>query len=206
MTIEKSTTLYEVLVRFDETGAVKGGHVIDMETVKDTNTDEILSARETAARPITEAEVGDVIGASNAQNIEQIAQLEAERDAAVADKEAVETDKAEAVAAIEAERDSALAKIAELEAQLSPLDTQGFAVLRPVQVRLALLGAGVTSDQVDAVISAIPDAIERETARTYWEYAEQVHRDHPLIGSLGAALGLSGDEIDALWAQAAQIN
>ena len=97
------------------------------------------------------------------------------------------------------------AQIEALTARLAPVDQQGFAVLTAVQVRLGLLAAGITGAQVDAVIASIPDATQRATAATYWDYATEYHRDHPLIATLSAALGLTSAQIDAMWRAAANI-
>lgn len=70
------------------------------------------------------------------------------------------------------------------------------------QARLALLQAGLLS-QVDAAIDAIPEAAQREAARVEWEYRTIVRRDSQLVVSLGAALGLTGEQIDELFRQAA---
>jgi hypothetical protein len=75
--------------------------------------------------------------------------------------------------------------------------------LTPVQVRIALRQAGITSAMVDAVIAAISDPVERDIAATYWEYATQIHRDHPLIASFATGLGLTSEQVDTMWQAAA---
>lgn len=78
------------------------------------------------------------------------------------------------------------------------------AAIRPVsmrQARLALLAAGKLAD-VDTALNAMPSP-QKEAARIEWEYAAEVRRDAPLIAALGGALGLSEDQIDALFAAAA---
>lgn len=70
------------------------------------------------------------------------------------------------------------------------------------QARLALLDAGLLS-RVDAAIDAIPDPIEREASRIEWEYRTEVYRNSQLVLSLGAALGLTDNQIDELFRQAA---
>lgn len=76
--------------------------------------------------------------------------------------------------------------------------------LTAAQLRLALLGLGVTAAQVEAAIAAMPvTEMEREAARIQWEYATTFQRDHPLVVALGAALGLTEAQIDAAWREAA---
>ena len=72
------------------------------------------------------------------------------------------------------------------------------------QARRALLDAGLL-DQVDAAIAAIADATERRQAEIDWEYATTVERLWPWVQTLGAALGLSAEALDALFEQAATL-
>lgn len=74
------------------------------------------------------------------------------------------------------------------------------------QLRLALLGLGLTGAQVEAQIAAMPGTpAQREAAMIEWEYATTYQRDHPLVALLGAALGLTTAQIDAAWKEAATI-
>ena len=72
------------------------------------------------------------------------------------------------------------------------------------QARRALLDAGLL-DQVDAAIAAIADATERRQAEIDWEYATTVERLWPWVQTLGAALGLSAEDLDALFSAAAHL-
>lgn len=72
------------------------------------------------------------------------------------------------------------------------------------QTRRALLDAGLL-DQVDAAIAAIADATERRQAEIDWEYATTVERLWPWVQTLGAALGLSAEALDALFELAATL-
>lgn len=74
------------------------------------------------------------------------------------------------------------------------------------QLRLALLRLGVTGDQVEAQIAAMPGTpIEREAAMIEWRDSSTYQRDHPLVVALGAALGLTAAQIDNAWREAATI-
>lgn len=70
------------------------------------------------------------------------------------------------------------------------------------QLRLGLVLNGFTLAQVEATIEAIEDEQDREVARIEWEYASQFDRAHPLIEQVGAALGLTPEQIDAMWNEA----
>lgn len=71
-----------------------------------------------------------------------------------------------------------------------------YAPVTPRQARLALSAAGLL-DTVNAAITQAGGA----TLIT-WEYATQIRRDDPLITQLGATLGLTTAQIDALFTQA----
>ena len=58
--------------------------------------------------------------------------------------------------------------------------------------------------EVEATVSAIPGT-EGRVARNWWAEAVEFRRDHPLVASLGSALGLSSTEIDAAFVAAAQL-
>ena len=69
-----------------------------------------------------------------------------------------------------------------------------------LQARRALRAAGLY-DTVKAAVEAAPDPDVRDS----WEYAAVWHRDAVWIATLGAQLGLSQAEIDALFVQAASL-
>ena len=72
------------------------------------------------------------------------------------------------------------------------------------QARLALLGAGLL-DSVNAAIAAITDPVQRKAAQIEWEYAQTVDRDSPFTQQLAAGLGLTSEQLDALFTQAAAL-
>jgi hypothetical protein len=73
------------------------------------------------------------------------------------------------------------------------------------QIRLWLLGKGVSMAAVDAAINALPDAAEREAVQVEWEYAPYVERSHPMLVPLAAALGLTEEQVDQAFVEAAVI-
>jgi len=73
------------------------------------------------------------------------------------------------------------------------------------QVRLWLIGAGIALATVDAAIAGIADAATREMVGVEWEYAPYIERSHPMLVPLGAALGLSEEQIDAAFVEAARL-
>jgi len=80
--------------------------------------------------------------------------------------------------------------------------------LRPLtarQLRLGLVTKGISLSSVEAAIDAIDDQTDREVARIEWEYATTFERSHPLVNQIGAALGLTPEQIDAMWTEAAAL-
>lgn len=77
--------------------------------------------------------------------------------------------------------------------------------ISPRQLRLGLLGIGVTPAQVTLTLEAIEDVNERAAALVEWEYALDIRRDHPLVTSLGQSLGKTDHEIDQLFIEAEKI-
>ena len=72
-------------------------------------------------------------------------------------------------------------------------------VVSPRQVRLLLLSQGLLS-QVEAMI-----AQQDEATKITWQYAEEFRRDNPLLNGLAANLGLSNEQIDQFFIQAAAL-
>lgn len=83
-----------------------------------------------------------------------------------------------------------------------PMNQQELDALVPqvVSRRQALraLDAAGLLDNVEAQIALLPRAAQIE-----WANATEFRRDHPLIGQLGAALGLLDNDVDALFVTAA---
>lgn len=71
--------------------------------------------------------------------------------------------------------------------------------LTPRQVRLALLQAGLLDD-VEAAVAAGG----RELA-IWWEFSLACERDNPLVEQMAAGLGLSPEQVDAIWAAGAAL-
>ena len=65
------------------------------------------------------------------------------------------------------------------------------------QARLALLAAGLLPS-VDAAIAALPEP-QKSAAKIEWEYSQEVQRHNGFVGVLAPVLGLTADQIDALF-------
>jgi hypothetical protein len=75
MAIERIAFLYEILWRGGPDG-FQGAHAIDLERIVDG--DEVIAEKLLDARPITEAEFGELLGANAAQAIEAADRARAE--------------------------------------------------------------------------------------------------------------------------------
>lgn len=71
-----------------------------------------------------------------------------------------------------------------------------FPPVTPWRARAALLDAGLL-DQVNTLVDQQSTAVKMK-----WEFASEVRRDDPLIASLAGSLGLTAEQIDALFIQA----
>lgn len=69
-------------------------------------------------------------------------------------------------------------------------------------LRLALIDYGISMSDVEATIEAVPDAIEKEKVRIYWEYTQRFQRNHSLLNQFAESLGLTQDQIDQIFINA----
>lgn len=77
-------------------------------------------------------------------------------------------------------------------------------VVPRLSARLALIGAGLW-DTIQPAIDAIADDTERAVAQAYFDDARNWERLDPWVASIGAAMGLSEAELDALFEAAANV-
>jgi hypothetical protein len=73
------------------------------------------------------------------------------------------------------------------------------------QIRLWLIQHGVSLSQVDAAIASIPDRSQRDSVQVEWEYAPYVERSHPMLIPLAMSLGLTEEQVDQAFREAAWI-
>ena len=74
--------------------------------------------------------------------------------------------------------------------------------LTAVQIRLWMVAHGITLEQVDAAIAALPDET-REATRIEWEYSATIHRSSSTLVAMAAAFGMDQAAIDAAFTEAA---
>lgn len=71
------------------------------------------------------------------------------------------------------------------------------------QARIALSRAGLIT-QVEQALSSM-EGQAGEEARIEWEFSSEVHRNKPFVIELGIAVGLSPEQMDQLFIDAAEI-
>lgn len=71
----------------------------------------------------------------------------------------------------------------------------------PRQMRQALILSGISLANIDATIATLPDPI-KSLAQVEWEYSIAFERNRPLVAEVGAMLGWTSNQLDALWALA----
>ncbi|CAN7754952.1 hypothetical protein LJR257_006646 [Ensifer adhaerens] len=49
---------------------------------------------------------------------------------------------------------------------------------------------------------ALPDGADKETARIEWQYAGEFRRDHPLIATIAAQLGIMPEQLETMGREA----
>jgi hypothetical protein len=83
-------------------------------------------------------------------------------------------------------------------------DSRETPIITPRQIRLALIGSGLTLTQIDQLIDSLEEP-NKTYAKIAWEYSIEFERSHPLVEQFGEALGLSSEQIDALFVAAADL-
>ena len=66
------------------------------------------------------------------------------------------------------------------------------------QAREVLIRNGMISG-VEAAINAIPDTLQREWMRNYWDNSQVFERDRPALLQLAGALGLTAAQLDEMF-------
>lgn len=69
----------------------------------------------------------------------------------------------------------------------------------PRQIRQALTAAGLRSQVESAVAAANQDT------KDWWEFATSFERDHPMVTSMATTLGMTEQQIDNLFIEAAKL-
>lgn len=65
--------------------------------------------------------------------------------------------------------------------------------------------AGTMFAAAEAAIAAMPDGLEKIAIQSAWDHNAEFSRDAPTIANLAAALGLSRNALDSMFAQASKL-
>jgi hypothetical protein len=76
--------------------------------------------------------------------------------------------------------------------------------LTAVQIRLWLVAHGISLEQVDAAIAALPDET-REATRIEWEYSTTIHRASSTLVAMAASFGMDAAAINAAFVEASSL-
>jgi len=79
-----------------------------------------------------------------------------------------------------------------------PPPTVAEIVLSPTQFHTALRVNGLDA-AVKTAISEMPDQVQKASAEVRLEYASAFHRTDPLVTALASAVGLTDEQVDAMW-------
>ena len=97
----------------------------------------------------------------------------------------------------------AIAKFAAEQAEREAAANRGPLTAR--QLRLGLVDSGFALAQVEAALDALPEGIEKEKAKIEWQHAGEFQRDHPLLQTIAAQLGISAEQFETMWVAARKL-
>jgi hypothetical protein len=89
--------------------------------------------------------------------------------------------------------------------KIPPMPTPVPETVTATQIRLWLVSHGISMNSIYELISQIPDPLLKSQIEVQWEYAPYVERNHPMINTLGASLGLNSDQIDQAFREASSL-
>lgn len=198
MAISETSHVERVLIVLNPDGSLKGAHA---ETLREWRDGASLIGGKQETTPLT-ADVLASILPNQSSLLVQVRDLEEVRDSLAADKadrdkqiETLNTTIAShdaLMASLTAERDALQATVAERDAPTHQTVT-------PLQTRRALLAAGLL-EPVEAFIASAPRDVQMA-----WAWSLSWERTSPLISQIGTQLGMTDQQIDALFAKASRL-
>lgn len=182
-----TTRPYELLARFAPDGTIAGVHVRTITTVNGRDFE------------------GDPQPLSDASDPAFVAFAESFAAAVVAERDTLKT-QLESSPKLHEERDQLASQVETLKAEIDALKNPPMPqAVTPAQIRIWLVSQGISLDQTDQFIAAIPDPMHREIARIKWEYGVTVLRNDPLVAQFAAAIGLTEAQTDAAFEEASRL-
>lgn len=74
----------------------------------------------------------------------------------------------------------------------------------PRQIRQAMIISGISLTSIETALSSLPEPTQ-SLARVEWEYSIAFQRNRPLVIQMGAMLGFTSGQLDAVWKLAASL-
>lgn len=71
------------------------------------------------------------------------------------------------------------------------------------QIRLWLIENGYNLQDIENSIDAVEDEKTRLALKAQWEYAPYIERNHPFVGVIGSMLGLTSEQVNQAFTEAA---
>lgn len=187
--ITKTARINEFMFRWSDDGQPRGAHVVDREEIRDGEI--VVASRFLDPRPVVVADapalaeisanINAAALAETAALAAQVAALTIERDTAVAD-----------LVTRTAERDA-------LQAQIEAAAATDAGSVDALALELVLSQQGL----LPAVLAYVES--QGEQVQVYWRRVRVMRRASPLIEAARVALGLTNEQVDALFAAAAQV-
>ena len=188
-------TYFNTLILRGGPGGITGCAITRMTEWRDGN-GKTIAARESDAIPVALAQgdpgipLADVLGEVNSGALAQIEALNAQVAALTTERD----EAVSALAGVTAERDA-------LQAQIDAAAASAANSVPAHQLRRALRSLGMLP-AVNAYMSALP---EDDEMRESWEYAPYFRRDALGIEAARVALGLTVEQVDALFIAAGNV-
>lgn len=94
--------------------------------------------------------------------------------------------------------------------KLDPIPEIVIEAVTNIQMRDALIDEGL-HDQVDTIIANMPETtpeeiIEKKKMYDWWHHALNIRRDNPRVATMQVALGLTDEEVDAIFLAASLVD
>lgn len=70
--------------------------------------------------------------------------------------------------------------------------------ISPRQIRMALLAQGINESAIESAINGLPSP-QKEQAMIAWKYSTEFVREQASVNEIGGLVGLSSEQLDALW-------
>ena len=202
--MQRTITPFRITVILDGNSAV--AQLENMERVIDDD-GSTISSRALPPEPLVYPLSSEVLGATASAALARVTELEADLATATTaktDAEAAQASAESAQATAEAQAATLTEQLATAQAQLDALlNPPAVVTIRSWQAKAVLSLAGLLAT-AEAVIDAL-DEPQRTVVKSAWDNNADFSRQSSTVLALAAALSLTDDQLDAMFAQAAEL-